>query len=647
MKFKLGDRLFSGAVVLLMTAVLVTLAILQYRWSNQVSQATSERMEVDLESTMMRLRDDLYREMAGFCFRLEINPELPAKGRLDQYAKQFEAWSTTAAYPTLVTNVYVLQEDAATAPRLLHLVDVAKGEFQLARWPSRYEKVQQRIQAISTDLAVAATRLKSPDELRQNARRNTSKGQRARSRASELAKQFPVMIDQEIPALVEAVYHHPPSEQSDDHPSEIDWVILELDRSVLGQQILPRLVTQYFGEARTSTYQVAVMHGSGADATMYSSDPAFPGKGGAEPDEDMRLFGPPFGPQMRGTDMILLPAFHTQTPDGKFHENNDLATAWPIRVEPIHYTVDDDDWHMLARHRKGSLEAAVNDMKRRNLAVSFAVLLLLGASMGMLLVSSRRAHTLARLQMDFVAAVSHELRTPLAVICSAADNIADGVVGDQRRMEQYGGAIKSAARQLIHLVEQVLMYASTRNNRHRYSLAPLRVSEIVDAACANTAAIVSEAGVKLECYVDPGLPPVMGDQAALAHCLQNLITNAVKYGGDRRWVGIRAKAGRDTNGGDEIQISVEDKGLGIASEELKQIFEPFYRSRAAVSSQIRGTGLGLALARTIAEGMGGRLTVTSVPGQGSSFVLHLPATEQQDTRKALHLTPAVSEKSMG
>jgi signal transduction histidine kinase len=279
--------------------------------------------------------------------------------------------------------------------------------------------------------------------------------------------------------------------------------------------------------------------------------------------------------------------------------------------------------------------------------VSFAVLLLLGASMGMLLVSSRRAHTLARLQMDFVAAVSHELRTPLAVICSAADNIADGVVGDQRRMEQYGGAIKSAARQLIHLVEQVLMYASTRNNRHRYSLAPLRVSEIVDAACANTAAIVSEAGVKLECYVDPGLPPVMGDQAALAHCLQNLITNAVKYGGDRRWVGIRAKAGRDTNGADEIQISVEDKGLGIASEELKQIFEPFYRSRAAVSSQIRGTGLGLALARTIAEGMGGRLTVTSVPGQGSSFVLHLPATEQQDTRKALHLTPAVSEKSMG
>lgn len=642
MKLSFGDRLFSGAVVLVMTAVLVTLAILQYRWSNQISQATSERMEVALESTMMRLRDDFYREIAGFCFQLAINPELPANGRLDQYSHQFESWSKTAPHPAVVSNVFVLQEDSKTGQRLMHL-DPATGEFATARWPEHYERLQQHIDQISVDLAVAAKRMRSPDELRQRAGEHKARGT---GDTGDLAKEFPVMVDENIPALVEAVYHHPASHGLEDHPSQIDWVIVELNSSVLGQEIFPGLVTQYFGDAHKSSYQVAVTRSATSDA-IYSSDPDFPGKGGAEADESMRLFGPPFGPLMRGTDLILLPTFHTQTPDGKFHENNDLDSTWPIRVEPIHYTLDDDDWHMLARHRKGSLEAAVNDMKRRNLAMSFAVLLLLGGSMAMMLVSSRRAQTLARLQMDFVAAVSHELRTPLAVISSAADNIADGVVGDQRRMEQYGGAIKNAARQLIHLVEQVLMYAATRTDRHRYNLTPLRVADVIDLACANTAGVVSEAGVKLESYVDPTLPPVIGDQAALAHCLQNLITNAVKYGGDRRWVGIRARTGRDRGGAPEIQISVEDKGLGIAPQDLKHIFEPFYRSQSVVAAQIRGTGLGLALARTIAEAMGGKLTVTSVPGQGSSFVLHLPAAGQLNEKSAVKFRPMVSDKGLG
>jgi two-component system, OmpR family, sensor histidine kinase SenX3 len=407
------------------------------------------------------------------------------------------------------------------------------------------------------------------------------------------------------------------------------------------------LVVQYFGDARNSTYHIAVVRGSSRQHLIFASDPDFPGQGGTEPDKNIRLFGPPFGPSLRGSDMILLPTYHSQTPDGRFHESDDLASAWPVRIEPIHYTAEDDDWQMLARHRKGSLEAAVADLKRRNLAVSFAVLVLLAASMGMLLVSSRRAHSLATLQMDFVAAISHELRTPLTVICSAADNLADGVIGDQRRMLLYGGAIRNAARQLIQLVEEVLLYSATQNNRHRYNLAPLQVAELVDAACANTASIVEEAGVRLECYVDPKLPRVMGDQAALAHCLQNLITNAVKYGGEQRWVGIRARMGKDPGGSEEIQISVEDKGQGIAPRDLQHIFEPFYRTPAAVTSQVRGTGLGLALARTIAQAMGGRLTVSSVPGEGSSFVLHLPPAERRKTEPAVDLAPAVSDKGWG
>ena len=638
MKVSFGSRLFSGAVVLLMTAVLITLAVLQYRWSNQVSRATSERMEVDLETTLIRLRDDFYRDIAGYSFSLQINPQGGPSERQREYAGQYQAWRRSAPYPTVIANIFLMQQDSSGALRL----DAPSGKFRPANLPVRFDRLWGHLLQISADLEVAARRLQSADELRQDEARSKVDG--VAGSGEELARQFPVLIDEDVPALAQAVYHNAVEGGVKSGPSEIDWLILELNTAVINEQIFPRLVPQHFGDPKDSSYLVAVVRGDASGKPFYSSSPEFPGQSGPEADEEIRLFGPPYGPSLRGTDMILLPAYHTQTPDGKFHENNNLASTWPVRIEPIHYSADDEDWEMLARHKKGSLEAAVADMKRRNLAVSFAVLILLSGSMLMLLVSSRRAHSLARLQMDFVAAVSHELRTPLTVISSAADNLTDGVVGNQLRVEQYGVAIKKAARQLIHLVEQVLMYGATRNDRHRYNLAHVTVAEIIDTCCANTVCIVEEAGVKLDRYVDPKLPPVLGDEAALSHCLQNLITNAVKYGGEERWVGIRARLGRNEAGSEEIQISVEDRGPGIAPRDLQRIFEPFYRSSAAVASQIRGTGLGLALARTIAHDMGGRLTVTSIPGEGSSFVLHLPVSLQPHAELAPQLAAALNDK---
>jgi Signal transduction histidine kinase len=113
---------------------------------------------------------------------------------------------------------------------------------------------------------------------------------------------------------------------------------------------------------------------------------------------------------------------------------------------------------------------------------------------------------------------------------------------------------------------------------------------------------------------------------ALSQCLQNLITNALKYGDQNRWIGIRAseEGGRDHP---EIRISVQDRGKGIERSELHQIFEPFYRSPAAVAGQIHGTGLGLPIAKSLAEAMGGRISVTSEVGVGSTFTLHLPLEE--------------------
>jgi signal transduction histidine kinase len=120
------------------------------------------------------------------------------------------------------------------------------------------------------------------------------------------------------------------------------------------------------------------------------------------------------------------------------------------------------------------------------------------------------------------------------------------------------------------------------------------------------------------------LPMVAGDGPALRAALQNLVANAVKYGGPAPQVRIRARADRAA-GRDDVLVVVEDDGLGIVAEDRKHIFEPFYRGRDAVARQIQGSGLGLSLVRRIAEAHGGTVSVKSEHGRGSVFTLRLPA----------------------
>jgi signal transduction histidine kinase len=234
---------------------------------------------------------------------------------------------------------------------------------------------------------------------------------------------------------------------------------------------------------------------------------------------------------------------------------------------------------------------------------------------------------MARMQMDFAASVSHELRTPLAVLCSAVDNIADGVVTGKEQLAKYGTVIRNQSRQINGLVNQVILFVSTQGGKSRYKVQPLPVQDVVDAAVTGTAELIRKAEFTLDLQVDPALPRVLGDLTALSQCLQNLITNALKYGDQSRWIGIRAseEGSKDHR---EVRISVQDRGKGIDRTELHHIFEPFYRTPAAVAGQKHGTGLGLPIAKSLAEAMGGRLSVTSEVGAGSTFTLHLPIVEE-------------------
>jgi len=277
--------------------------------------------------------------------------------------------------------------------------------------------------------------------------------------------------------------------------------------------------------------------------------------------------------------------------------------------------------------------ANVDKLARYSVIRLLSVLLctvILASGFVLVLQKNRMASTLqlARMQMDFAASVSHELRTPLAVLCSAVDNIADGVVTSREQMTKYGSVIRNQSRQINSLISQVLLFAATQDGKSNYVMHPMRVSEAIETAVASAAEMVQKAGFVLEQRITPSLPLVMGDAAALSQCLQNLISNAIKYGENGRWISIDAacEQSRDHHH-QEVRISIYDRGKGIERSELHRIFEPFYRSPSVLAEQIHGTGLGLPIAKSLAEAMGGRLSVTSEVGVGTVFTLRLPAID--------------------
>jgi signal transduction histidine kinase len=244
--------------------------------------------------------------------------------------------------------------------------------------------------------------------------------------------------------------------------------------------------------------------------------------------------------------------------------------------------------------------------------------------MAMVILSTPRARRLARLQMDFVAGVSHELRTPLAVICSAADNLAEGVVsGSDDQVRRYGELVRNEGRRLTQMVEQLLQYAGRQTGKKKMVLRLVQVGEIVDTTLADLHSLIEPEGFVVEKTIEPGLPLVQADPGALVQCLRNLINNAMRYGGDSKWFGIRGRKAVEAKL-PEVQLTVEDRGMGIEPDDLPYIFDPFYRGKAAQSAQSPGSGLGLSLTKGMIESMGGKISVKSVPGAGSSFTLHLP-----------------------
>ena len=632
MKLPIKEREFSTVTIILAVVVVIVLGLLQFRWSNQVSEATSIRLADSLQMSMINWHLDFFRVFSEVCVALRVDPGSTGQEDRDQYARRYADWKKTTANPNLVAEVYVLRPEEPPASQLLRLG--SSGEhFEPSDWPSNIRELREEI-------------LQSASKLGNDGSSVPSRGARAadaQDSDSDFAGRYFTgetlvgwQFEPRIPALVRSIPRDPAATagRPDSSRNTADWIVIALDRNDIQKNILPGLAQRYFSGTDGLDYQVAVTAGTDARPPLYSSDAGFGDAEIADADGTMNIFGRPRG-DGPGSPIHI---FHTPS-----QENGPAASAAVTWFPLLHDVGADQDWRLIVRHRRGgALGAFIADSRRRDLAISFGVLFLLVISMAILIFTSTRAQRLAKLQMDFVTAVSHELRTPLTVISSAAENIAHGVVEGKTQLEQYGSVIGAQARKLFEMVEQILLFAAIREGQQRYSMRPLEVPEILDAALSGTAGLIRTAGFLVEQQVEPNLPRIVGDLPALSQCLQNLITNALKYGSERKWIGIQARLIEHGLTGKEVQISVADRGIGIAPEELRHIFEPFYRSPSVTAAQIHGTGLGLPLARSIMEAMDGQVTVKSAPGRGSTFTLHLPCVEHSVRQMESKATEAVS-----
>lgn len=576
--------LVTACVAVMLLTVLA--GVLQYRGINRWSNAVRRQRREVMERTLRNFSGDFRATLLQLLPFFRPPPDEKNDAEFELYMiEKAQRWRSTSDRPQLLGSISIgTQSDKGVVFRRLQTSD---NQFKTEGWPNEFV-VYRRILEERLPLPGNQSPL-SPN-----------------GSAVAFLQGKPVLVS----PLITTAASKPESQRLR------GWCFLEVESDYLRQTLFPELVARHYGTGVHDRVAVIVsnplnmIYGSDQSLTISSLsqvdagivllDASLP-QSGEELPRPRDGFAP--GPQPFVSDPPGVP----------------LGEMGGDRGGP-----DDPTWLLVVKSQAGSFEALVEYSRQHTVRLNFGMLVLFAGTSVMLMLATVRARRLAQQQMEFVAGVSHELRTPLTVIQSTSYNLSRGTIQDPSRVQQYGDVIQREARRLINQVERMLSFAGIQSGRRVYDPQPTNVIEIAVRSLAEYAVPFAEAGWQIEQHFAEDLPLVLADGPALESALKNLFENALKYAAGGKWLRVRVCAAR-VRRGREVQITVADRGPGIAPKDLPHIFEPFYRGRSVIATT-SGTGLGLCLVERNLRALGGSVTVQSSPGDGTSFTLHLPVS---------------------
>ena len=229
-----------------------------------------------------------------------------------------------------------------------------------------------------------------------------------------------------------------------------------------------------------------------------------------------------------------------------------------------------------------------------------------------------------KIKSDFVSSVSHELKTPLTSIKALVERLQEGKVKEMAKMQQYFSVISQDTDKLTNLVTNILDFSKIEEGKKEYNFEETDVSQWMTHYVEKMKKSDIQKGLAINCDIDPDLHSISLDRNSISQALNNLVDNAEKFSRNKKEIDISAKRENDS-----IVISVTDYGIGIPASEIDGIFAKFYQGKSALSQSVRGTGLGLTLVKHIVDAHGGKISVKSQVGEGSTFSLILPIEKKE------------------
>lgn len=287
---------------------------------------------------------------------------------------------------------------------------------------------------------------------------------------------------------------------------------------------------------------------------------------------------------------------------------------------------DDSPWRLELRSAGIGALASLESEHRQWTLYFFgaAAILILGAVLMSREILNQLEH--ARLRSHLLSNISHELKTPLSLIRLYADTLESDRVNNEEERHKFLGIIGRESKRLTHLIDNVLDVQRIEEKRKTYSFAQVRPDRVVRNTVEAYRFQLVESGFELKLDIDDELPLLMLDEEAMAQAIINLIDNATKYSDAIKEIRVRCY-----RNGDNVCISVADRGIGIAAADQEKIFDSFYRAEKDLVHNVKGSGLGLPVVRHVAEAHGGNVQLESTVGKGSTFTICCPVGFSPET----------------